>query len=73
MIPGTSNILSKSGPGDLRIITKMLQNIQENYGIILEKYYFCQYGTQKIENAQEHVCPMYHMLSVIVYIYFLDI
>ena len=29
MIPGTSKILSKSGPGDFRIITKMLQQIQE--------------------------------------------
>ena len=29
MIPGTSKILSKSGPGDLRIITKMLQKIQD--------------------------------------------
>jgi hypothetical protein len=27
MIPGTSKILSKSGPGDLLIITKMLQKI----------------------------------------------
>ena len=29
MIPGTSKILSKSGPGTLLIITKMLQKIQE--------------------------------------------
>ena len=29
MISGTSKILSKSGPGDLLIITKMLQKIQE--------------------------------------------
>ena len=48
MISGTSNILLKSGPGDLLTITKMLQKIQEKYGIILEKYYLCQYGTHKI-------------------------
>ena len=29
MIPGTSKILSKSGPGTLLIITKMLQEIQQ--------------------------------------------
>ena len=29
MISGTSKIWSKSGPGDLRIITKMLQELQE--------------------------------------------
>ena len=29
MIPGTSKILSKSGPGTLLTITKMLQKIQE--------------------------------------------
>ena len=29
MIPGNSKIWSKSGPGDLPAITKMLQNIQE--------------------------------------------
>ena len=46
MILGTSKFLSKSGPADLLIITKRLQRIQENYGIILDKYYFCQYGTQ---------------------------
>ena len=48
MISGTSNIWLKSGPGDLLTITKMLQKIQENYGIILETYYLCQSGTQKI-------------------------
>ena len=36
------------GPGDLLTITKMLQEIQETYGIILEKYYFCQSGPHKI-------------------------
>ena len=29
MIPGTPKVLSKSGPGDLQVITKMLQKIQE--------------------------------------------
>ena len=50
MIPGTSKILSKSGPGDLLIITKMLQKIQEKYGIILEKYYFVNMGLKNFEN-----------------------
>mgnify|MGYP000545237356 CR=1 FL=1 len=48
MISGTQKIWSKSGPVDLITITKMLQNIQENYGIILEKYYVCQSGTSHI-------------------------
>ena len=46
MISGTSKIWSKSGPVALLIITKMAQKIQENYRIILEKYYLCQYETQ---------------------------
>ena len=45
MILGTSKILSKSGPTTLPIITKMFQKIQEKYGIILEEYHLCQYGT----------------------------
>ena len=60
MIPGTSKMLSKYGPGDLLTITKMAQKIQENYGIILETYYVCQSGTHKILDLFEHVCPMYH-------------
>ena len=62
MIPGTSKILLKSGPVYLLAITKMLQNIQENDGIILEKYYLCQYGTQKVENVRGNVGPRYHVL-----------
>ena len=62
MIPGTSKTLSKSGPGDLRIITKMLQETQEKYGIILEKYYFWQYETSEIRNFSKSVCPRYQML-----------
>ena len=46
MIFGTSKIWSKSGPMYLLTITNMLQKIQENYGITLGKYYWCQYGTQ---------------------------
>ena len=53
MILGTSKMLSKSGPAALRSITKMFQNIQENYGIILEKYYLCQDGTQQFENVRK--------------------
>ena len=47
MILGTSKIWSKYGPVDLLTITKMLQNIQEKYGTVLDKYYLCQSGTQK--------------------------
>ena len=47
MIPGTSKKLSTSGPVALVTITKMAQTIQEKYGIVLEKYYLCQYGTQQ--------------------------
>ena len=36
MIWGTSEILSKSGPADLPIITKRLQKIQENMGASLQ-------------------------------------
>ena len=47
MILGTSKTWSKSGPADLLTITRIAQRIQEKYGIILEPYYLCQYGTQK--------------------------
>ena len=53
MIPGTSKILSKSGPVDLLTITKMLQTIQENYGIILGTSYFVNFGTQKTKTFEE--------------------
>ena len=53
MISGTSKIWSKSGPVDLLTITKMLQRIQEKYGIILEQYYICQSGTKKSKSFEE--------------------
>ena len=53
MICETSICLSKYGPVDLLTITEMPQNIQEKYGIILDKYYLCQYGTQEISNIFE--------------------
>ena len=62
MIPGTSKILSKSGPGDLLTITKMLQKIQEKYGIILKKYYFFisqLSGTSKISQIWTHQTPIF--------------
>ena len=37
---GIFEILSKSGPVDLPTITKVLQRIQERYGIIFNKYHF---------------------------------
>ena len=40
MIPGTSEILSKSGPVDLLIITKMLKKIQERIWNHLGKILF---------------------------------
>ena len=62
MIPGTLNFLSKSGTVALRIITKMLQKIQENYGLILEKYYLCQSWTHKISKHSQvwtHQTPIF--------------
>ena len=61
MILGTSKILSKSGPVDLLIITKMRQRIQEKYGIILGKYYVCQSGTHMFLKMFENVCPRYNV------------
>ena len=62
MISGTSEFSSKSGPGDLRIITKMAQNIQETYGFIFNKYYFWSLSIWKFENVRNdwkanHVFP----------------
>ena len=37
---GTSKKMSKYGPADLPTITKILQQIQEQYGNILKTYYF---------------------------------
>ena len=48
MILEISKIWSKSGPVDLLTITKMQRKIRETYGIILDKYYLCQSGTQAI-------------------------
>ena len=45
MILGSSKIWLKSGPVDFRITTKMLQRIQEKYGIIMGKDYLCESGT----------------------------
>ena len=83
MMSGTSKIWSKSGPVSLRIITKMLQQIQENYGFVLGKYDLCQYGIQKKRFfKKKNVCPRYHMfrfcflflcgiLNIYIYIYVL--
>ena len=47
MISGTSKILSKSGPVALLTITKTLQRIQENYGIILANFIYVNMGLKK--------------------------
>ena len=60
------NKLSKSGPVDLLTITKIAKKIQENYGIILETYYLCQYGTQQIENFRK----MYVLGTMFVCLFF---
>ena len=65
MISGTANIWSKSGPVNLLTITKMLQKIQEKYGVILEKYYLCQYWTQQDATNRESVCHRYHIFQCI--------
>ena len=41
---GTSKQPTKSGPSDPLFITEILQNIQDNYGNILQTYYFCKSG-----------------------------
>ena len=53
MISGTSEILSKSGPGNHPTITKMLQRIQEKYGIIFTKYYFSYLRIWHFENFRK--------------------
>ena len=62
MISGTSKTWSKSGPVALLIITKMLQPIQENYGIILENIMYANMGLKQIESSKS-VCPRYHGVS----------
>ena len=55
MIPRTSKICSKSGPGVLLIITKMAQRIQENYGVIFKKYYFLIYEYMEISKKSKNM------------------
>ena len=69
MISRTSKIWSKSGPVTLPIITTMLQRIQEKYGIILEKYYVCQSGTQDFV----HISEKMYVLGTRVFRVFLDV
>ena len=47
MIPGTSEVLSKSGPVDLLTITKILQKYKKKYGIILGKIIYVNLGLTK--------------------------
>ena len=55
MIPGTSQILSKSGSGALLTITRMAKQIQENYGIILENIIYVNMGLKKIRKARNGI------------------
>ena len=65
MIPGTSKKLSKSGPGTLRIITKMLQKIQENRWNHLGKILCLSICDIEIfENCRKSVCPRYQIVSM---------
>ena len=53
MIPGTSKILSKSGPGTLRIITKMLQKIQEKiWNHLLKILFLSIWDIKMFENVR---------------------
>ena len=54
MISGTSEKLSKSGPGYLLIITKMAQKLQETYGIIFE---IVAKSFEKVEKYLENILP----------------
>ena len=55
MISGTYDFLSKSGPVDLLIITKLLQRNKKVDGTILEKYDLCQYGTQQNQKFSKNM------------------
>ena len=62
MILGTSKIVSEYGPGDLLIITKMLQKIQEKIWNHPGKYYLCQSGTHKFPKMSQfwtHQTPIF--------------
>ena len=67
MFLGTSEILLKYGPVDLLVITKMLQKIQENYGIVLDNYYLCEYGTQNVLEKWKHETPSYRLFRVSIF------
>ena len=60
MISGTSKILSISGPVDLLTITRMLQQIQETSGNILDTFYFCKSGNNKLKLIEK--CKSYASL-----------
>ena len=43
------------------LLPKCFKKYKKNYGIILETYYFCQYGTSKISKKSKSVCPRYQI------------
>ena len=50
------------------------QNASNNarkYGIILDKYYFCQSGTHTLLDFFENVCPRYQMFSFLFSVVFI--
>ena len=61
MIPGTSKIWSKSGPGTLLTITKILQKNTRNIWNHLGQILFIIYNKTSWTNVRENVCPRYHM------------
>ena len=71
MISGTSKIWSKSGPGELRIITKMAQEIQEKIwnhpGKILS---MSIWDSKQFGSFQENVCPMYNIFFDLLFSFF---
>ena len=68
MIPGTSKIWSKSGPGALLIITKMLQrNTRTIMKSSWKNIIFVNLGLTKLRKCPKSVCPRYQVFSMCVF------
>ena len=61
-------MLSKSGPVDLLTVTRMLQQIQEKYGNILEHISYVNMGIKNVD-VFEKVCPRYHVFRFLMFLF----
>ena len=68
MISGTSKIWTKSGPVDLVIITKMLQNIQENMESSWKHIIFTNLGRKKSKKIRTNACHVYKFFVLCVFL-----